>query len=253
MANAQIYQAGQPVVKYGKGAGDTTLYTPPFGRTELGNKWDRMTRPPFDAHFNGAAGQVTYPAGQVLAPAYMKWQYNNIKAAKLAVGDVIQMLLIPTNHWVEYVRFDVCKADTNMAGATVTFAGLNYNVDPADPYDNWLVTDDADVTAAVAAQSIVPIPLDVPSSTFLSLVKTSVYIDVDAAADYTPAGYIMPKYVPPEFATVNGELKRFQTGGFMLGIKIVTLPTNTDLGIEDALHDFYLTTRVNGFECHAMA
>jgi hypothetical protein len=55
--------------------------------------------------------------------------------------------------------------------------------------------------------------------------------------------------VAPEFATVDGKLLRFQSGGLLLGIKILTTGS---FKIFEAGFDFYLTTRVTGFDSPAI-
>ena len=261
MANAQVYKGGTPVVKYGRDAGEPIEYGPPFGRNALG--WlpygPNINQPPFDAHFNGAAGQVTYPAGCPLAPSRMKWQRDNLKAAAPGVDDCIDMILVPINHWIDYIRFDVVMEDTTMAGAEIIPTGCLYTVDPANPTKAYIRTEYPFFVNAAAAQGVTSIPLDVPSSTFIS-VTTLVNANIQGTAPngggaitITSAdGYVRPYYVAPEFVTVSGELRRFQSGGLLLGIKILSEPTNTDYHVWDAWHDFYLTTRVTGFESPAI-
>jgi hypothetical protein len=261
MANAQVYKGGTPVVRYGAGAEDPTEYGPPFGRNSFGGPayGPFMNQPPFDAKFNGAAGQLTYPAGCPLSPARMRWQKTNLLAAKPGVDDIIDMLVVPVNHWIDYVRFDVVRADTALAGAAVIPTGSLYTVDPADPNGVYIRTEDAFFVNAATAQGITSIPLDVPSSTFISvtsLVNASIAGTAPnggGAITITSAdGYVRPYYVAPEFVTHKGELRRFQTGGLLLGIKILSEPTNTNIKIWDARTDFYLTTRVTGFESPAI-
>ena len=262
MAHVQVFKGGTPVIKYGVGAGEPVEYTFPFGRNSLGGNrhWDEpFNQPPFDAHFNGAAGQVTYPAGCPLAPRRLRWQFDNLKQARLAADDVIDMILVPVNHWIDYVRFDVVEADPQLAGATVIVTGTRATVDPADPDRLCVLAEDPTFIAAQAAQGITDIPLDVPSSTFFSMVQL-VAGDVQGTANTSTGvltvtsstGYISPYYIPPEFVTVGARLQRYQTGGLLLGIKILTVPTDTNVSVHNARHDFYLTTRVTGFESPAV-
>jgi hypothetical protein len=181
--------------------------------------------------------------------------------AQPGVGDIIEMIVVPTNHYIEYLRFDVCMADANMLGATVAMTGVRYRVDNTkDPYRDFTVTEDPDFAAAATAQGIADIPLDVPSSTFLSLLTVG-SMDINATAPSgggavtvtSAGGYAVPKYVEPEFLVPNipgaGPAKeRFQTGALVLGIKIKTNPTDAKKKIWDAGHSFYLTTRISGFD-----
>ncbi|MDR1872020.1 MAG: hypothetical protein LBS60_08935 [Deltaproteobacteria bacterium] len=255
--DAQIFKAGTPVIRYGQGAGDPSLYKPPFGRYGYGE-----TSPPFNAHFNGAAGSVNYPAGCPLKPRELQWQRDNLKFANLAVDDIIQMIVVPCNHWIEMVRFDVNNADPTMAGVTVAMTGQLVQVDPTDPYNKFLPPVELPIFAdAATAQGITPIPLHVPSSTVLwlsQIASATVTGDIPAGTDAgggtltngAASGFIQPLYVAPEFHDDNSVPpipRRHETGALILGIKIVALPTG--IKIEDALYDFYLTSRVTGLAC----
>ena len=261
MAHAQIFKGGTPDIRYGRGEGDPTLYGPPFGRDSFGpfSNGPYMNQPPFDAHINGAAGRVSYALGCELAPSRIGWQLDNLKAAKPTVDEAIDMILVPVNHYIEYLRFDVIGYDPRMAGATVTFTGARYTVNPAD-FNDFIRTEDPFFVNAATAQGITAIPLDDPSSTFIS-VMTLQNADIQGTAPggggaitITSAdGYVLPYYVPPEFTGATAaERRRHQTGGLLLGIKILTEPSDTNVRVWDCRHDFYLTTRASGFESPAM-
>jgi hypothetical protein len=252
MGDAQVYKAGSPVIKYGRGADDPTLYTPPYGRHKISD-----TSPPFNAHVNGSSGQFTYSLGCPLKPHELEWQRTNLRTANLGVGDTIQMLVIPVNHWIEMMRFDVNNPDPGLAGATVTLTGQRVRVDPGDPYRSYLVTPEPVITAALAAQSAGPIPLDVPSSVILwlnRLVNAAVTGTIPPGTDSgggaltggAADGFVQPLYVEPEFyPNAAGTIQRFETGGLILGIQISTMPTDPNVRIEHALYDFYMTARVS--------
>jgi hypothetical protein len=252
MADAQVFKGGTPVIKYGWSKDDPILSRAPFGRYGYSE-----TSPPFNAHYDGSAGQYTYAAGCPLKPNELAWQKTNLKYAKLDVNDVIQMIVVPTNHWIDMVRFDVNNHDDRLAGATVSITGQRLRVDPNDPYNKFLDPEEDPIfEAAATAQGVVPIPLATPSSTILWLSQISsatitgtIPPGTDAAGGVidagTATGFVQPLYVEPEFyADPAGTLKRHETGALILGIKIVCMPTNTAIGIADALYDFYLTTRV---------
>jgi hypothetical protein len=233
MADAQIYTGGTPVVGYGRGEGDPNLYRPPYG------KYPFDTSPPFNAHYDGASGSVDYAAGMPFKPSELGWQRTNLKHARPVVGDVIQMIVVPCNHWITTVRFDVGKPDARMAGATVAITGQRVAPAAADPYDWRLFTTTVEplFAAAATAQGVAAIPLDVASSTRLNLMAVT-------------AGYAEPLGVEPVFhANAAGVLERHETGALILGVRIVSMPTDLNLGIEDALNDFYLTTRITGLQC----
>jgi hypothetical protein len=250
--DAQVYKGGSPVIKYGRDANDPTLFAPPYGRHK-----HEDTSPPFNAHYDGGSPVLTYAAGCPLKPRELEWQRVNLGYANLGVGDTIQMILVPTNYWIDMVRFDVNNPDALMAGAAVNIVGQRITVDPGDPYNRFLAPVDEPVfAAAAAAQGIGPIPLDVPSSTVLwlgQLDSVTVTGDIPAGTDGgggvlnngAAVGFVRPLYVEPEFyPDAAGTVQRFETGGLLLGIRIVTMPNNA-VRLEQALFDFYLTTRVH--------
>jgi hypothetical protein len=172
------------------------------------------------------------------------------------------MIIVPTNYWIDMVRFDVNNEDRLLAGMTVSITGQRVRVDPADPYNAFLAPVEEPIFAtAAAAQSVAPIPLDAPSSTVLWLTQLSnatVTGDIPAGTDGgggtlnngAATGFIQPLYVEPEFYTdAGGKLIRHETGALILGIKIETAATDTDVHIWNALYDFYLTTRVTTVDC----
>jgi hypothetical protein len=248
--DAQIFKGGTPPINYGQGAGFPTLYHPPFGRRPFD------TSPPFNAHYDGAAPSVSFAAGAPLKPSELGWQKDNLAYADLMVGDTIQMVLVPTNHWIDSVRFDVNNHDPRMAGATVEITGQRIRVDPSDPNKFLAAAVVADFAAAIAAQGVSPIPLDMPSSTVLWLSKILAGgATGDAPAGGGPitnggaSGYVTPLYVEPEFVPdASGIPRRYETGGLLIGVKILTLPT-TGARVADTGNDFYLTTRVTGYDC----
>jgi hypothetical protein len=162
------------------------------------------------------------------------------------------------------LRFDVNGTDKFAAGATVVLTAQRVSVSTTDPYHSYTFTEITDITDAQTAQGITPISLASPSSTIVWLSKidalsgtisgTATGTVVTGTVD-SGTGYVKPLYVEPEFWTdSNGVVHRFETGGLLLGIKIVSLPTtvapNTaPIAIWDILNDFYLTTRVVGFDC----
>jgi hypothetical protein len=231
MADAQIYKGGTVVVSYGQGEGHPNLYRPPYG------KYGFDSAPPFNAHFNGAAGSVDYPGGCPFKPSELTWQRDNVRYAALGQGDILQMLQIPCNHWISLIRFDVNNADPRMAGATATITGQRVRVSTADPYNVFTTATEPLITAAVTAQGVPAIPLDVPSSTIVWLSDVS-------------TGYAVPLYVEPEFVNdVSGVPRRHETGALLLGIRIASMPSDTSVKIEDAQNDMYMTTRVTGLAC----
>ncbi|MDR2198261.1 MAG: hypothetical protein LBR53_02180 [Deltaproteobacteria bacterium] len=255
MSDAQVYKQETMEASYGCGRG----YSTPSNHQLVKSVFSKS--PPFNARFNGSSPRVDYAAGTALRPSEVEWQRKNLLASSPGVGDTIQMLKVPTNHWIYVVRFDVNNADPKLEGATAAITGQRVNVNPADPYNKYVLKTDPEFAAAAKAQDLAPIPLDKPGSQVLWLNKIFTHgVMVDAPAvggpsnNVTLTGYVMPYYVAPEFITFgtppNGEIVRFETGSLLLGIKILSLSTaNPSVNIWDSTTDFYLTTRVIGFAC----
>jgi hypothetical protein len=261
MADAQIYKAGSPVISYGQGLGHPTHYTPPYGIPPRRG----MSIPPFNAHFSGSAGSEDYPAGCALRPGFLDWQRYNLLANEPEVGDIIQMIVVPTNYYIHCVRFDVNSIDTRLAGMTGIVTGQRVSVDPSNP-SRYTVTEIPDITDAATAQGITSIDLDTPSSTMVWLDKvTNVSGTISGNApngggaitggviDAGASGYVIPLYVEPEFVPdANGDLVRYETGALILGLKLLT-PASPAFPIWDTTSDFYLTTRVTSHACPAFS
>jgi hypothetical protein len=196
--------------------------------------------PPFHTAYNGAAGHFDYPAWCVLSPRFSNYQYNNLKYANVVEDSIIEMILIPINYYIGPIRFDVNRYDASMAGATVEITGVRYRVDSTNPTGNWIATEDTFFHTAHVNQAIAPIPLDVPSSTVLYTGMATSVVAADGVA--LGAQYFKPYYVEPEFVGTGADKARYETGALLLGLKIIDMPTNTDVKIEDALGDFYLST-----------
>jgi hypothetical protein len=203
------------------GEGDPSLNAPPFAPAPLEFEEDDAA-PPFDAQVVGAvSGLMAYPLWYPVNPTILTWQRNNLRHFKPGVGDIVELLIIPTNHWISFVRFDVTKADSRLAVMTSSITGMRYRVDNSagkDPYKDFVAAEETEFATAAAAQGLSPIPLDAPGSQFLSLLKAG---NVDITAD-TPvgggpisvtsaSGYVTPYYVEPEFVVPNGkpDLMRF--------------------------------------------
>jgi hypothetical protein len=236
MADVVLYKGGTPDIKYYWTKDTPVVYSPPFGHSSH----IRPHTPPFDAHYEAEmGGKATFTAGYPFVPSRLSWQQVNVRAFKPVVGDMLQMIVVPVNHYIQSIRLDVNAEDPGMAGATVDIAGQWIAEDPGDP-TRFVVTPSTEIDAAAAAQSGQGISLAVQSSTVIWLAK----ID---------SGYVAPLYVPPQFITPpspNNVLTRYQGGGLILGLKISALPTGGET-LDHLGGALYLTTRIDGFECPA--
>jgi hypothetical protein len=181
-------------------------------------------------------------------------QFNNIKHFKPDVDDILQLVLVPCNHFLIGVRFDVSDEDPNMDGALVRIAGQRVAVDPTNP-DSYLISELPDFDDAAAAQGLGDIPLDVPGSYVLWLAKLSNGgATGDAPAGGGPitsggaTGYFQPLYVPPETINYAGKTKHYMTGGLYLGLKVVHQPTDVAYTIGDMTNTCYMGAHIFGFE-----
>lgn len=238
MADVKLFRGGTPDVKFMYCEGDPVISGPPFG--QIGFKHT----PPYNAAVDGVYTHKDHTIGMPVIPFDFEWQRNNIKAANPQVGDFIQLILVPVNHYVDAVRFDVNAPDPGLAGATVAISAQKVEWDPATRAFVWAeITDVAD--AATAQSKDTPIALDVPSSTTIFLSETS-------------TGYAVPLYVEP-LIVVSGTAPnlnyvRHESGGIMLGLKILSLPApsvTAHTSLEQAINDMYMSAKIHGFDCPA--
>jgi hypothetical protein len=262
MADTPLYKGGTPLINYGPWTGDTpVLYGPPFGHRH------KPFTPPYDSHYEAEmGGKASFAAGYPLVPSKLEWQQINIRAARPEVGDVIQMIIVPCNHYIQSVRLDVTERDKAMAGATVSVAGQWIRRDPAKP-DVFLTTPCLEIEDALTAQGITPVSLSVPSSTVVWLTRTggpvtgtvtgtadTVTGAITATAAVDTSGYAVPLYVAPQIIVSGNppdEVYSWHQGGaLLLGIRLETTPTS-GAGLDSMLGGIYLSTRIDGYECPA--
>jgi hypothetical protein len=181
-----------------------------------------------------------FAAGTPFLPHLLDWQTNNISQVDLAVDDIIEMLIVPTNHFFNGLRLDVTAHDDRMAGATVELEGTLYTPDITDPDNTVTESDVTEITTAATAQSVGPIALDVPSTNIVWLNKAV-------------NGYNTPMYVAPVLRTVNGKDYFYETGAMVLGLRILSLPTgNTNepiIKISTIRNAIFMSLILHGFEC----
>jgi hypothetical protein len=249
--DARLYRGGTPDIKYAWDGDTTVTWSPPFGLPH------KPFSPPFGAHYEAQmSGKETYAAGYPLIPSRLEPQQRALRAAKLAVGDVIQLIPVPVNHYIMSVRLDVAEPDPGMAGATVSIAGQWFRENAADP-SVFDVTDSTEIDAAWTSQVGGAVPLSTPSSTVIWLLESAAAAVTGTADPSTgdvtgsaAAGYVKPLYVPPLFLTPSGKPPvRHQGGCLMLGLRVESLPTDPGITIDDMAGAVYLTTRIDGYEC----
>jgi len=239
MADIRLYKGGTPDISFMNCAGHEVTSRPPFGYL------NKKKTPPFDAHYDGAYSVANFAAGFPFIPSEIPYQRDNITKVQpegLAVGDILQMIVVPCNHYVRSVRFDIGQPDALLAGCTVELVAQSVEWDPTANSNRggFVLTELSDISDAAAAQGV-SAPIDV-SEPF------SVVVWLDKVVN----GYAQPLYAVPIFTTtgsgVDAVTIRHQSGGIILGVKIVSLPTDADYGVHMARNDWWLTSRIEGFE-----
>jgi hypothetical protein len=268
MADVQLYRGGTPEVKFMFCEGDPVRSGPPFG--QIGFK----KTPPYNAAADGCYIQKDHTLGRPFIPSDDEAVWNKFKAADPQVGEFLQCIVVPVNHYVDAVRFDINSPDPGLAGATVIISAQKVEWDPTAQAFVW--TEIPDVVDAAAAQGKdTPIPLDVPSSTAIFLgkvmvdtnvsVSTSVTVDIgngigtgSGAGTGTNYGYAVPLYVEPLIVASGNQPNisyvRHESGAIVLGLKILSMPTpgaKAHTFLHQALNDFYMSAKVHGFDCPA--
>jgi hypothetical protein len=235
MPDVVLYNGGTADIKYIWDKNTPRTNSPPFGRT------NEKDTPPFDAHFEAEmGGKATFAAGYPFIPHLLEWQRINVRAFKPVAGDVLQMIVVPVNHYVESVRLDVRVDDPLLAGATVAITGQWIREDPVDP-TLFVATPSTEIDTAAAAQTGTGISLTVPSTNVVWLSKVG------------GSGYVEPLYVEPQYlpAPATAGARLYQGGGLVLGVKLTALPSAANVGLDMLPGGLYLTTRIDGYECPA--
>jgi hypothetical protein len=214
MSNVRLFVGGSPVQDtFLHHSGKPQYFGPPFAGPRYPDT------PVANAPYDAAAPRADFVASEPLNPALFERQMNAFLDARPGVNDIIELVLVPTNHFLFGVRFDVVNPDPLMNGATVSITGVRYRVKAATavpPSDSDLdATEDPEFALAATDQGLSPIPLDVPSSNVLWLAKCD-------------GDYVIPRYVEPEIRTTTGGdpvTTIHESGALVLGLKIKSVPT----------------------------
>lgn len=236
MADVSLFKGGTPVVNYMWCEKDYAQFVPPFGRPNL------QESPPYDSHMDGAygSGLAYFTMGMPVRPnrgqigGGMLWQKKALADKNPDVDDFIDLIVVPQNHYVTGINFKIMASDAHMAGAAVALTArkLTYSAD-----GTYELEEISDITDALAAQSQPSsIPVDVPCNVFVSTVSTD-------------TGYAVPLYANPTVPpTTEGGEPTFGSD-LILGVKVVSLPTDSNYKLHHMLNGWYLSVKVAGFEC----
>lgn len=235
MARINLVRGGTPKIKYMWCEGDRSDYTPPYGVPHI------KETPPYDSHVDGAygSGLAYFTLGMPVRPNGgitdgMRWQRNALSEKVLAVDDVIDLIAVPQNHYLEYINFKIMESDALMAGASIalTLYELKYNEKGEATY-----TELPDIEDALVAQSVTtPIPIDKPCNVFASLIKTD-------------TGYAVPVYANPTIPPADMSSQPTFGRDLIISAKIVALPTDNTVTLAHMQNAWYLSAKIAGFEC----
>lgn len=246
MANISLYRGGTPEVKYIWSAADHPEYRPPFSQRHLGAQSDLFAderpleeTPPYDSHADGAYNIGNFVIGLPVAPRTRGQvaQRKALQAQPLEVGDILQCIWLPEDHIATYLNLKSITNDANMAGATVALVVQNATPDKNGEFHYAEDTDFADaVTTQVGSNSFA---VDKPFNAFVSLFKTN--------GDYAVPMYSKPA-LPVAHDASDGTLPTYPTYK-IFGLKILSLPTKSEVTFADMLSAIYMSLRMEAFEC----
>ncbi|MDR1308539.1 MAG: hypothetical protein LBL95_01355 [Deltaproteobacteria bacterium] len=255
MANAPkdvcLFQGGTPEFGNFFHCSGTPQYSgPPFGGPRYPDK--PLGNNPYDA----AAPRGDFAASAPMWPRVFEKQRNAFLDSRPADGNVIQLVLVPVNHYFWGVRVDVAEPDEDMAGATVSIAGQLFAEKDAESGE-FTLTEDPAFALAAQAQGLANIPLDVRGSYVLWMGRVAGGGIVDgtvtggAVVDGSVAGgYVMPYYVAPVEKTTSGatpEKVLLERGALVLGLKIESPPSNSDVKIWHMRHPVFMSAVITAF------
>lgn len=246
MANISLYRGGTPEVKYIWSAADHPEYRPPFSQRHLGAQSDLFAdehpleeTPPYDSHADGAYNMGNFVIGLPVAPRTRGQvaQRKALQAQSLEVGDILQCIWLPEDHIATYLNLKSITNDANMAGATVALVVQNATPDKNGEFHYVEDTDFADaVTTQVGSNSFA---IDKPFNAFVSLFK--------ANGDYAVPMYSKPA-LPVAHDAPDSTLPTYPTYK-IFGLKILSLPTKSEVAFADMLSAIYMSLRMEAFEC----
>lgn len=196
MAILPLYRGGTSVLQFPVCDGSSE-FGPPF---------------PHRIAYEYTTGEFTL--GDKLDPSMRTYQraiFNDLENGP-AVGDEIQLLLIPQEHILTGVFVAVEKTDARMAGASVSVTTTLYDH-----------TNNTYTKLNLLGDTVNNIPLDT---------ETSIYVPITA----TEANPVAPYFV-----------QRHQT--LILGFGVTAVPTDTSISLTKFAGKLKLVAKVGGFDC----
>lgn len=227
--NIPLFRGGIPVVRFMWCKENYPQFEPGFTAPHIEKS------PPYDAHVDGIYRSGYFTLGMPFRPhdAGMTWQEKALTQRKLEPDDIIQMIGIPEDHFVTDINFKIIESDPALAGATVA---LTAQVIGVDDEGNFTYQEITDVEDAVAAQGQpTTIAVDQPVNLYVSLRKVT-------------DGYVTPLYAKPSLPAGLGGNQAVVGQPLMLGLKIVSLPTDQNVTLDMAQNGWYMSVKIQGFE-----
>lgn len=222
MSIIKFYRGGDPKVRFMWDEKDTPEYGVNFAYPNI------KDTPPYDAHVDGAYNIGSFVLGMPFNPRNvgMTWQAKSLKDVK--AGDIIQCIVIPEDHFVEAVNFKSVVRDPHMEGAQFALVDqvLTYDVHGNAQYTENTNFDD--LVKASSASGANAFAIHKPFNVFVN--GAGLYSEPSLPAPSESEASTAPKI-------------------HVLGIKVLSLPTETKFKLTDLDGGIYLSARIAGFEC----
>lgn len=237
MADVYIGKGNIATVNYMWCEGDREEWTPSFGAPMIEGS------APYNDHYDGAYNLGYYTANYPLNPKIHPMQRAGLK--NVGVGDIVGLIKVPLDYFATFLNFKSTTADPRLEGMTVQLTCQKYTPNP-DPDGDPIPAEDQYIEEALAAQGKdTPIEFDKPFNIMLSLLRVTGSGPVTGSANTTTGaitataattGYVQPMYSDP------GEYF------YVIGFKVLSLPTNTANTLSSTLKDAYLSVKLEAFD-----
>lgn len=244
MADIYIAKGNSPEINYMWCEGDASEWKPSYGVTNYEDT------PAFDDNYDAAYSLHYFTAGFPFSKLTARYHRRAIES--LAAGDIVEMIKVPLDHYATHLNFKSVSTDDNLAGATVQLTCKLYT---QDAEGNITGVEDQFIEDALEAQGLnTPIAFDKPFNIRLSLTQVvgttaasgpvtgtvdGTTVTGTATTAGTASGWALPMYSDPT------------KGFYTIGMKIVSLPTNTAFTFADLQKRADLCVKLEAFNCPA--
>lgn len=230
MANLSFIRGGTPVVNFVWDHKTVPQYTAPFSNNNI------VDTPPYDSHADGAYNLGSFVLGMPINPnnVGMTWQRKILGDKPLQVGDIVQCMYLPEDHYATALNFKSVGVDEKLAGATIALVTqtLQYAAD-----GSVVVTEDSALDDAVTAQ--------VGSNVFNVNEPFNAFVSLSKVED----GYAVPLYSTPSLPAKDAASQPTFGKYYIFGFKVLSLPTDPTVSLADMRKGIYMSLRCEAFEC----